>query len=96
MGKVHVRSFQIKLKHYNDSNMLVVGKMNVETGSIGIQTFVRLKPKMYSILINHSREYEKGKWVNKNVVAKISDEVLWNKICLRHSINRIQLQNLYS
>ena len=37
-----------------------------------IEEFVVLKPKMYSILVRDSIEYEKEKGVNKKVVSKIS------------------------
>ena len=76
----------IKLKYYDDSNVLVVGKMENEMGGIFIDKFVGLKPKMYSILLNDSSEYKKAKGVNKNVVVKISHNdnknVLLNKKCL--------------
>ena len=76
----------IKLKYYDDSNVLVVGKMKDEMGGIVIDEFVGLKPKMYSILLNDSSEYKKAKGVNKNVVVKISHNdnknVLLNKKCL--------------
>ena len=76
----------IKLKYYDDSNVLVVGKMENEMGGIFIDKFVGLKPKMYSILLNDSSEYKKAKGINKNVVVKISHNdnknVLLNKKCL--------------
>ena len=76
----------IKLKYYDDSNVLVVGKMKDEMGGIVIDEFVGLKPKMSSILLNDSSEYKKAKGINKNVVVKISHNdnknVLLNKKCL--------------
>ena len=39
--------YSAKSKYYYDSNKLVVGKMEYETGSIVIEEFVRLKPKMF-------------------------------------------------
>ena len=76
----------IKLKYYDDSNVLVVGKMENEMDGIFIDKFVGLKPKMYSILLNDSSEYKKAKGINKNVVVKISHNdnknVLLNKKCL--------------
>ena len=49
---------------------------------------------MYSYLVDNNSEYKKAKGVNKNVVATINHneykDVLLNKKCLRHSMNRIQ------
>ena len=78
---------------YDDSNKLVIGKMNDETGGVLVEEFVGLKPKMYSFLVDNN-EHKKAKVVNKNVVATISHseykDILLNKKCLRHSMNRIQ------
>ena len=63
-----------KSKYYEDSNTLVVGKMKGEMGSVAIEEFVGLKPKMYLLLVSISSEYKKVKGVNKNVVAKINQE----------------------
>ena len=84
----------IKSKYYDDSNKFVVGKMKDETGGAAIEKFVRLKPKTYSFLVGDNSEHNKAKGVNKNVVATISQneykDVLLNKKCFRHSMNRIQ------
>ena len=52
---------------------------------------------MYLFLVNDFSEYEKTKSVNKNVVAKISHneykDILLEKKCLRHLMNRIQSKN---
>ena len=65
--------------------------MKYET--VAIEEFVRLKPKMYSLLIDNS-EHKKAKGEYRNIVAIISrneyKDVLLNKKCLRHSMNRIQ------
>ena len=49
---------------------------------------------MYSYLVADNSEHKKAKCVNKNVIAMISHneykDVLLNKKCLRHSMNRIQ------
>ena len=49
---------------------------------------------MYSYLVNDNSEHKKVKSVNRSVVATISPneykDVLLNKKCLRHSMNRIQ------
>ena len=48
-------------KYCNDSNALVVGKMEDEMKGIDIEKFVGLKPKMHSILVSNSKEYKKAK-----------------------------------
>ena len=49
---------------------------------------------MYSFLVDDNSEHKKAKGVNRNVVAPLSHheykDVLLNKKCMRHSINRIQ------
>ena len=58
------------------------------------EKFVRLKPKIYSYLVDDNSVHKKAKGVNKNVVSTISHneykDVLLNKKCLRHLMNRIQ------
>ena len=85
--------YSIKSKYHDDSNTLVIGKMKEETGSVAIEQFVGLKPKMYPFLVDNI-EHKKAKGVNNNVVATISHneykDVLLNNRCIRHSINRNQ------
>ena len=61
---------------------------------VAIEEFVWLKPKMYSYLADGNSQHKKAKGVNRNVVAAIIHneykDVLLNKKCLRHSMNRIQ------
>ena len=87
-------NYSTKSKYYDNSNKLVVGKIKDETTGVAIEEFVGLKPKMYSYLVNDNSEHKKAKGVNRNVVATISHneykDVLLNKKCLRHSMNRIQ------
>ena len=68
--------------------------MKDERAGVAIEEFVGLKPKMYSYLVDDDSEHEKAKGVNKNIVATIIHNeyknVLLNKKCLRHSVNRIQ------
>ena len=49
---------------------------------------------MYSYLVDDNSEHKKAKGVNKNIVATISHneykDVLLNKKCFRHSMDRIQ------
>ena len=68
--------------------------MKYETAGVVIEEFVQLKPKMCSYLEDDNSEHEKAKGVNRNVIAAISHnefkDVLLNKKCLRHSMNRIE------
>ena len=59
-------------KFYHNSNKLVVSKMKYETGGVPIKKFVKLKPKMYSFLIDDSSDHKNTKDVNKNVVIAIN------------------------
>ena len=83
-----------KSKYYKDSDKLVVCKMIDETVDVVIEEFIRFKRKMYSFLVGDNSQQKKLKCVNKHVVATICHNeykhVLLNKICLRHSMNRIQ------
>ena len=58
-----------------------------------LKEFVRLKPKMYSFLVDNN-DHKKAKGVNKNVVATIGhneyEYVLLKNKCLRHLMNRIR------
>ena len=49
-------NYSTKSEYHNNSNKLVVGKMKDETANVGIKEFVRLKPKMYSYLVNDDSE----------------------------------------
>ena len=46
-------------KYYGDSNKLLFGKLEDETGGIAIEEFVGLKPKIYSFLVNDSSKDKK-------------------------------------
>ena len=80
-------NYSAKSKYYHNSNKLVIGKMNDETAGIAIKDFDRLKPKMYSFLLEKNSEHKKPKGVNRNVVATISHneykDVLLNNKCIR-------------
>ena len=73
---------RISQKNCDNSNKLVIGKMEDETGGVAIEEIVGMKPKMYSFLVDIS-EYKKTKGAKRNVVATISHneykDVLWNK-----------------
>ena len=85
--------YSAKSKHYDDLSKLVIGKMKDERAGVAIENFIRLKPEMYSYLVDDNSEHRKAKGVNRNTVATISHnkykDVLLNKTFLRHSINRI-------
>ena len=89
----HFSNYSTKSKYYNNSNKSVIGKMKDETGSVAIEEFVRLEPKMYSFLVDNS-EYKKSEGVKRKVFAIISQndykDVLLNNRCIRYSINKIQ------
>ena len=60
--------------------------------SVVTEEFFGLNSKIYLILVINSSEYKKAKRVDKNVVTKTSQneykDVLLNKTCFRHSVNR--------
>ena len=68
--------------------------MKDETAGIANWKICWIKTKMYSYLVADNSEHKKSKGVNNNVIATTSDneykDVLLNKKCLRHSMNRIQ------
>ena len=86
-------NYLTKLKYFDSSNKLVIGKINVETEDVAIEEFVGLNPKMYSFLVENN-EHESAKGVDKNAVATIGQneykDVLLNNKCIRHSMNRIK------
>ena len=49
-------NYSTKSKYHDNSNKLVVGKMKDKTAGIAIEEFSRLKPKMYSYLVNDNKE----------------------------------------
>ena len=89
-------NYSTKSKYYDHSSKLVVAKMKDETAGVAIKEFFGLKPKMYSYLVDDNSKHKNAKGVNRNVVATISHneykDVLLNKKCLRHSLNRIGLK----
>ena len=87
-------NYSAKSKYYNNSNKVVVDKMENKTAGVSIEEFVGLKPKMNSYLVNENSQHEKAKGVNKNVAVTINHNgykaVLLNKKRLTRSMNRIQ------
>ena len=76
-----------KSRYYDNSNKLVIGKIKDESTGVTIKEIVVLKPKMYSFLVDDNSGHKKAKYVNRNVVAPISDNeykgVLLNNKCMR-------------
>ena len=64
-------NYSSKTKYYDNSNKLAIGNMKDETGSVAIEEFVGLKPKMYSFLVDN-REHKNSNYANNNVIATIS------------------------
>ena len=62
-------NYSAKSKYYDDSKKLVLGKMKDERAGVAIKQFAGLKPKMYFFLVDDSKETEKVKSVNKNLLA---------------------------
>ena len=52
-------NYLAKSKHYDNSNKLVVGKMEYEIGGVTIEELTVLKPKIYSFLVDDSSEHGK-------------------------------------
>ena len=65
------RNYSTKSKYCDDSNKLIIGKMEDKTQSAAIEEFVGLNPKTYSFLVDNNK-YKKVKGVNI-IVATISD-----------------------
>ena len=82
--------YSTKSKYYDDSNKLVIGKMNDATGSVAIEEFVRLKSKMCSLLVDDNREHKNESNVVPTIRHNEYKDVLLNNECLRHSMNRSQ------
>ena len=63
-------NYSTKTKCYYDSNKLVIGKMKNKTVGVAIEEFVRLKPKMYSFLVDNNREHKEAKSVNRTALQQ--------------------------
>ena len=87
-------NFSSRLKFYDDSNRLIIGKMKNETRGSAFEEFVELKATMYSFLVDDNSEHKKEKGVKRNAIATKSHneykDVLLSNKSLRHSMNRIQ------
>ena len=81
-------------KYYDGWNKLVLGKMNNESGSVGNREFIRLTPKMYSVLVNNNGKHKKAKDVKRNVLERINHseykDEFWNDKWMKHSMNKME------
>ena len=57
-------NYFLESKYYDDSNKLVVDKLKDEIRGVAVEEFVRLKPKMYSFLVDDNSKHKKEKDVN--------------------------------
>ena len=48
-------NYSTRSKYDDNSNKLVIGKMQDETGGVAIEEYVGLKPKMYLYLADNNR-----------------------------------------
>ena len=85
-------NYLIKSKYYDNSNKLVVGKMEDETAGVAIKEFVVLKPKIHSYLVDDNSEHKKQKVWKKCCCNNKSwrKYVFLIKKSLRHWKYRIQ------
>ena len=51
-------NYSTKSKYHDDSNKLVIGKMNHETALVEVKGFFGLKPKIYSYLVDDNSEHK--------------------------------------
>ena len=59
-------NYSFKSKYYSNSNILLIGNLNDETGSVVNDESVELKPKMYSFMVDKSEHKNQKAW-KKNV-----------------------------
>ena len=62
-------NYSTKSRYYDNSDKLGVVKMKDETAGAVIKELVKLKPKIYSYLVDNNSELKKAKGVNKKVAA---------------------------
>ena len=63
---LYFSNYLTKSKYYDDSNKLVNGKIKYITGGLAIEEFVvGLKPKMYSFLVDNSKNKKQKAWIEK-------------------------------
>ena len=61
--------------------------MKYETTGVTIEEYVKLKPKMYSLLVDDCSVYKKAKDLNQNIAEKIThneyEDASLNNKCIR-------------
>ena len=79
-----------------NKKIMMIQTNDSQAGCIAIEDLVGLKTKMDLFLVEDS-EHIKVNGVNENAVAKICHskckDVLLNKKCFRHSMNKMQSKN---
>ena len=75
---------------YDDTNKTVIGIIKDEYGGVGIDEFIGLKSKMYSIKRMDGSEYGTAKGVNIATELNEFKDVLFNKKIIKHKMKRIQ------
>ena len=87
-------NYSTKSKYYDDSNKLVIRKMEDETADVVIEEFIGLKPKIYSFLLDNNSEHKKARGRIKLFLKKLTHnqykDALVNNKSTRNSMNRIQ------
>ena len=77
-------------KIFNETNKNVIGKMKDEFGGAGVNEFVGLKSKMYSIRKINGKECNTAKGVSIATEYNKFKDVLFNEKIIRHNMKRIQ------
>ena len=70
-------NYSTKLKYYDNSNKLVIGKMKDETGGVTIEEFVRLKPEIFLFLVDNMNLKTQKTWIK----CCCNNKLQW-KICV--------------
>ena len=81
-------------KFFDRINKKIIGRMKDEFKGKIISEFVGLKSNMYSLVSVDNEENKKAKGVNKNVVKNMIHkefaDVFFNRVVVRHKMERIQ------
>jgi hypothetical protein len=80
---------------FSDTNKKVLGKFKDELSGKQILSFVGLRAKMYSLLIEGGSEKHKAKGISKPVTKKLIShqdylDALYQRSCMFHSMHRFQ------
>ena len=86
-------SYSKDSKIFDSTNKKVIGKMKDEISGFIIDEFAGLKSKMCSIKKNDGKESNTGKGINIATQFKEFEDVLFDKIIIRHRMRRIQAKN---